>query len=278
MSCRIAFICGRQGLSILPMLADLAGTGNFRAFVSPAAWTEQGDEAAPGAIAPITSPGDLHGELEQFRPDVIFVMTYLSKIDPDLGALATFGMVNIHPSLLPQYRGGAPVFYALKNDETQTGVSYHFMTEDFDQGPIIHQAAVKIGPADCASSVWLKIVKKIFVTLPDLVASRHDWRGMAREQDEAAASHVGFPTPRERMVGTDRTVAENLAIVRACGSTVGARLDLDGKHVFVTRASAATGLEPLRPGFLPLVRVRDGWLRIDEALIAGAPVTAPSGA
>ena len=276
MSCRIAYICGRQGLSILPTLADLAGAGNFRAFLSPAAWTEQGDEGAPGAVTPMASAGQLRGELEQFRPDVIFVMTYLSKIDADLGALATFGMVNIHPSLLPKYRGGAPVFYALKNGETQTGVTYHFMTEDFDQGPIIHQAAVNIGPADCASSVWLKIIKKIFVTLPDLVASRQDWRGMARAQDEAAASHVGFPAQRERTLGRDRTVAENLAIVRACGSTVGAALELDGQQVFVTRASAATGQEPSRPGFLPLLKVRDGWLAIDEAMIAGVAMTAPA--
>lgn len=278
MSCRIAYICGRQGLSILPMLADLAGDGNFRAFLSPAAWTEQGDEAAPGAITPLTSPDQVRGELEQFRPDLIFVMTYLSKIDADLGELATFGMVNIHPSLLPKYRGGAPVFYALKNEEAQTGVTYHFMTEDFDQGPIIHQAAVNIGPADCASSVWLKIIKKIFGTLPDVVASRHQWRAMARPQDEAAASHVGFPAQRERTLAPDRTVAENLAIVRACGSTVGAHLDLDGKQVFVTRASSAAGPEPARPGGLPLLKVRDGWLRIDEAMMAGAKVAAPAGA
>ncbi|WP_167355765.1 formyltransferase family protein [Pseudomonas graminis] len=232
-------------------------------------------------VCTIISPEHLRQSLENFRPDLVLVMTYLSKLDPSLSELTRFGMVNVHPSLLPKYRGGSPVFYALKNGETQVGVTYHFISEGFDQGAIIRQESIRVSATDCASSVWMKIIKKIIVTLPSVVACRHEWSSLAVEQNELEATTVGFPSLEERSFSSLLTIAENLSLIRACGKSSGARLILEGYEFFVTNAMAPY-IQPCgsdSPKNWRIVdnilwfKALDGWLCISDAYINTSRVT-----
>lgn len=274
MTCRIAYVCGKQGLPIIPVLREIVGSEKIKAFLSPVAFNQrdEGDDD----VELIESPEMLRAGLEAFHPDIIFVMTYLSKLDSSLSELSTFGMINIHPSLLPKYRGGAPIFYALKSGEEAVGLTYHFLTEVFDQGAIIEQAIIKVTPADCASSVWMKVIKKIITTLPTVIENRTRWVSLARNQDESVATSVGFPSWDELGLSTLKTISENLNIIRACGRAVGARLSLGRHTIFVTEAcerplsgqttNATCWLEDSNTF---LIRVSDGWLEISAATLDG---------
>ena len=271
MTCRIAYICGKQGLSIIPVLRDITGSANLMVFASPSAFHEwQGEH---DYIKPVESADRLKADMATFNPDIILVMTYLSRLDVSLSESSKYGMVNIHPSLLPKYRGGAPIFYALKNGEEHIGVTFHVITEEFDQGDIIHQTAIKVTPQDCASSVWLKVIRKITAALPGIIENRSQWASMAVKQDDNLATSVGFPTLQERSLSLLKSVSDNLSIIRACGRATGSPLSINGRTIFVTDASVAqlnaSSDEPAA-AFISndkklVVAVRDGWIQIDAA-------------
>ena len=271
MTCRIAYICGKQGLSIIPVLRDITGPENLMVFASASAFPEWAGEH--DGIKPVESADRLKVDMKTFRPDIIFVMTYLARLDASLSECSKYGMVNIHPSLLPKYRGGAPIFYALKNGEEQVGVTFHFITAEFDQGDIIHQTTIKVTPQDCASSVWLKVLKKIVAQLPSVIENRSEWASRAKKQDDAFATFVGFPSAQERTLSDLKGAEENLDIIRACGRVTGAPLLINGQTIFVTDASMThlnADCDDTAEAFISsdnklIVRVRDGWMRVDAA-------------
>ncbi|MHC8304345.1 formyltransferase family protein [Pseudomonas sp. PB3P13] len=271
MTCRIAYICGKQGLPIIPFLRDFTGPDNLMVFASPSAFHEwEGDH---DSITPVESADTLKADMKHFNPDIILVMTYLSRLDVSLSESSQYGMVNIHPSLLPKYRGGAPIFYALKNGEEHIGVTFHFVTEAFDQGDIIHQTPIKVTPQDCASSVWLKVMKKIVAALPGVIENRSQWASMAMKQNDGFATSIGFPSPEERSLSNLKCAEENLSIIRACGRATGAPLSINGRTIFVTDASM-TRLDG-KPDELVMafvsadnhlvLKVLDGWIQVDAA-------------
>src|SRR5579864_8312029 len=88
---------------------------------------------------PIITPQQFNNEtieqLRNFKPDLFVVAAYGKLIPNDLLELPTYGAINIHPSLLPKYRGPTPIQTALLNGETTTGISFIKMDEEMDHGP-----------------------------------------------------------------------------------------------------------------------------------------------
>lgn len=97
-----------------------------------------------------TNP-DLLKEFKDLSPDVIIVVAYGRILPQELLDLPPRGCINLHFSLLPKYRGAAPVQRALINGETETGVTTFFMTAGIDEGPILLQKKVPIEPEDTTS-------------------------------------------------------------------------------------------------------------------------------
>lgn len=89
--------------------------------------------------------------LEQIRnlnPDIAIVASFNKKLPKEMYSIPRLGTINCHPSLLPDYRGGNPYFHVINNGERETGVTYHYMDEDFDTGDIVSQIKVPIYPTD----------------------------------------------------------------------------------------------------------------------------------
>jgi methionyl-tRNA formyltransferase len=97
--------------------------------------------------------GKLAGALAALRPDVLCVVAYGRILGKDLLELAPHGALNVHGSLLPKYRGAAPIQWAIANGETETGVSIMQMDEGLDTGDVLLQRVLPIGPADTAESL-----------------------------------------------------------------------------------------------------------------------------
>jgi methionyl-tRNA formyltransferase len=92
---------------------------------------------------PVYEAGSLsHPNLLAFQPDVIAVSCFPRLLPPSLLALPTLGALNLHPSLLPKYRGPEPLFWQFQQGETRTGVTLHFMNERPDAGDILLQTQV----------------------------------------------------------------------------------------------------------------------------------------
>jgi methionyl-tRNA formyltransferase len=97
--------------------------------------------------------GRLAAELAALRPDVLCVAAYGRILGKDLLELAPHGAINVHGSILPKYRGAAPIQWAIAEGEAETGVSIMQMDEGLDTGDVLLQRALPIGPDDTAETL-----------------------------------------------------------------------------------------------------------------------------
>lgn len=114
--------------------------------------------------------------IARLRPDFLFSFYYRHLLSEPLLATAARGALNMHGSLLPKYRGRAPVNWAILNGETQTGASLHYMQGRPDAGPLVGQQSVPILINDTALDVSLKVAdaaqRLLDRLLPELIAGR----------------------------------------------------------------------------------------------------------
>jgi methionyl-tRNA formyltransferase len=128
--------------------------------------------------------------LRALRPEVIVVAAYGQILPPSVLELPAFGCVNVHASLLPKYRGAAPIQWAILNGETETGVSIMKMTAGLDRGDVLSRRATPLGPDETAAALRDRLAamgaELLVVTLPPYVA------GAVRPQaqDETAATYA----------------------------------------------------------------------------------------
>ncbi len=205
------------------------------------------------AIAPLDpNAGDLPARVAACRPDFLFSFYYRLLLKAPLLALAPRGALNVHGSLLPKYRGRAPVNWALIHGETQTGATLHYMTEKPDEGDIVAQTAVPILPDDTAKEVFDKVTVAAELTLhgalPALVAGTAPRRG----QDRAAATYFGGRKPGDGVVDWSQSAGVIHNLVRAVAPPYpGARTRLRGRPARLLRSrirdplAAATGTPSL---------------------------------
>jgi methionyl-tRNA formyltransferase len=115
-------------------------------------------------------------ELRALQPDLIAVAAYGQILPPGILDLPRFGCLNVHASLLPRYRGAAPIQWAVLNGDTETGVTIMKMDVGLDTGGILTQAATPIRPEDTAETLHDRLARMgaelLVRTIPDYVAGR----------------------------------------------------------------------------------------------------------
>lgn len=113
-------------------------------------------------------------EVAALKPDLIVTAAYGQILPKAVLELPKFGCINVHGSLLPRYRGGAPIQYALLNGDAETGVTIMYMAEGLDTGDMISRVAVPITDEDTAGTLFDKLSREgaelLRRTLPELIA------------------------------------------------------------------------------------------------------------
>ena len=116
------------------------------------------------------------GELSALKPDLIVVAAYGQILPPAILDLPRYGCLNVHTSLLPKYRGAAPIQWAILNDEPETGVTIMRMDAGLDTGGILTQAVTPIAPEDNSQTLHDRLAtmgaELLVKTIPDCVAGR----------------------------------------------------------------------------------------------------------
>jgi methionyl-tRNA formyltransferase len=148
-------------------------------------------------------------------PDLIFSFYYRSMLPMSLLKRARLGAYNVHGSLLPRFRGRAPLNWAILKGETETGVTLHEMTEKPDAGRIVEQQAVPIGPDETAVEVFRKMTAAAEMvlkrSLPSLIAGKPQFRA----NDVAKGSYYGRRRPEDGRIDWSRSAKEIHDLVRA---------------------------------------------------------------
>jgi methionyl-tRNA formyltransferase len=148
--------------------------------------------------------------------------------------------LNVHPSLLPRWRGAAPVERALMAGDAETGVTIHRTVKELDAGPIAAQRAFPVGPDDDAGAVFERATV-VAVELLDEVLPEPSFR-----PQEGEATYAEKIAPGDRALDWGRPPQELLNRIRALSPHIGARGELHGRPVTVWRATIVDGeLVPL---------------------------------
>ena len=167
------------------------------------------------------------------RPDVVVVCAFGALIKEPL--LSDFELLNVHPSLLPRWRGAAPIERAIMAGDRETGVWIMRVTEGLDSGPVCLQAAEPIRPSDTYASLAARLQDLGGV----LLLRALDDRPPFTEQDEAGVTYADKITAEDRTLDPARPAVELERVVRALHPHIGARVALpDGSFLRVLAAAA----------------------------------------
>jgi methionyl-tRNA formyltransferase len=184
--------------------------------------------------------------------DVVVVCAFGALIKEPL--LTDFEPLNVHPSLLPRWRGAAPVERAIMAGDTETGVSIMRVTEGLDSGPVCLAESVAIGPDDDYGTLAARLEE----LGARLLVRALDERPPFVEQAEAGATYAEKITAADRTLDPDAPAEANVRVVRALHPHIGARLPLDdGTFLGVRRARVGDDgslelLEVQPPGGRPM--------------------------
>jgi len=148
-------------------------------------------------------------------PDFLFSFYYRHMLPEAWLGLASRGAFNMHGSLLPRYRGRAPVNWAILHGEAETGATLHRMAAKPDAGPIVDQMAVPILPDDLALDVFRKVTVAAELVLHRSLPRLLDGTAKLTPQDLSRGSYFGARTPEDGRIDWSRSAAEIHNLVRA---------------------------------------------------------------
>ena len=179
---------------------------------------------------------DLVPKIQALAPDYIFSFYYRHMIPAQILACAKIAALNMHGSLLPKYRGRAPVNWAILHGETQTGATLHIMETKPDAGDIVGQSAVSIGPDETATDVFTKVsqaaVAVIKEVLPNLIQGQ-----VPRQANELQkGSYFGGRKPADGQIHWNQKAVQVHNLVRAVAPPYpGAFMNHQGQTMTVAR-------------------------------------------
>ena len=227
---------------------------------------------------PVIQPGKLRepDAMEQLRawsPDVIVVAAFGQILRPEVLDLPEFGCINVHASLLPRWRGAAPINAAILQGDEETGVTIMKMDAGLDTGPILSQRSVRIQPDETAGSLFDKLytlgADLLIETLPGYLSGEIE----PRPQSEEGATYAPMLKKEDGLLDFSRPARELERKVRAFNPWPGAYFEWDGNLLKVHRAGIHPGKkregERLVVAGLPAIGTSDGVLLLEEVQPAG---------
>ncbi len=143
---------------------------------------------------------DLIARLRALAPELLFSFYYRRMLKPALLAIPTRGAFNMHGSLLPKFRGRAPVNWAVIKGATETGATLHEMVEKPDAGRLVDQQAVAIGPDDTAIDVFHKVTDAARSVLERVLPAMLAGTAVLKPQDLSQGSYFGGRKPEDGRV------------------------------------------------------------------------------
>jgi methionyl-tRNA formyltransferase len=204
-------------------------------------------------------------QIATVAPDVLVTAAFGRILGRALLDTPRLGCLNVHASLLPAYRGAAPINHAILAGERRTGVSIMRMDEGLDTGPVYRTASVEIGSDETAGALTVRLAELGAEVLARVLADLEELE--PRPQDEARASWAPMLKKSDGRIDWRRPARELHDLVRGVHPWPGATTTLEGKPLKVHRAVVLDGPEPGAPAGTVL---RHSALGLDVACGSGA--------
>lgn len=213
--------------------------------------------------------------------DVLFVIGWRFKIPSDISKYFNRGIIVFHDSLLPKYRGFAPVFWSLINGEKETGVSAFYIAEEIDSGEIIFQNKILINPSDDINTLTDRIVKEYRKIFNKIIEHLFNDKEMPRfPQDERQATYCIWRSPEDAKIQWQDNVEKINNLIRASKEPFFlAYTFFEKKKLYILEAEVSRRrkyvgsipgrVESIEPGIGVFVLGGDGLIKIKRAMLEG---------
>lgn len=219
---------------------------------------------------------DAQAALAALEPDLVVVAAYGLIFPQAVLDIPRLGCLNVHASLLPRWRGAAPIQAAILAGDADTGISLMQMEAGLDSGPVFVQSKLTIGPHETAGELH----DRLAVLGGELLASHLDaivsGRLTAEAQPEAGVTYAGKIRTTDSVLDWRQTAAQLERQVRAYNPVPGARFEFDGELIKCWRSEVVDGAAAARPGSIVAagkqgidIACGDGVLRLTEVQRAG---------
>src|SRR6185369_9571444 len=235
---------------------------------------------------PSYKPDAVRDEVGALAPDLM-ILAYVTQIVPlALAEVPRLGSICFHPSLLPRYRGGSAINWALIAGERETGVSVFWVDAGIDTGPLLLQRPVPIDPDDSAGSLYYgKIVPAGVAVVLDSVASIDAGRAPRIVQDESRATYEPLCRDVHARVDWSRPASTVHDLVRGCDPQPGAFATTAGGaqvRLYESRRAGDTTVADAPPGTVlaadgaSTIATGDGAIRLGKARVEGTREKRPA--
>ena len=289
--------CGTPQFAVPTLQALLAAGHNVALVVSqpdrPAGRAQQivatpVKQTALAAGIAVTQPEKIRGnqelraQLEAIQPDAIVVVAYGRIIPPWMLALPRLGCINLHGSLLPRYRGAAPIQWAVASGDAYTGNTTMLLEEGLDTGPILLQQTIEIGPQQTAAELFPQMASAGAPLVVETLAGLANGNIKPQPQNHEGATFAPLLDREDgRMDFARRSATDLYNRWRGFQPWPGAFTALNGKKLIVHRMAVARESSASAPGFAEPGRlfVEDGrllaacagdtWIEFEEVQLEG---------
>jgi len=178
---------------------------------------------------------DIEKEIFQLKPDLIVTVSYGQIIPQNILKIPKKGSLNLHPSLLPKYRGPSPIQTALLNGDKTTGLTIIQMNEKMDAGSIITQKETKINPDDTFQSLEIRLAEEIADLIMDILPRYFKNKIQLQVQDESQVSYTKILTRDDGKINLEQDPKKIERKVRAFYPWPGAWTKINGQRVKILK-------------------------------------------
>jgi methionyl-tRNA formyltransferase len=212
-------------------------------------------------------------QLQAWQPDLIVVAAFGQILRPAVLDLPRFGCINVHASLLPRWRGAAPINAAILHGDVETGVTIMRMDPGIDTGPMLSQRAEPIRPADTALSLGARLAELGSRLLVETLPAYLDGSLLPQPQDDARATYAPMLKKEDGRLDFNEPAAALARRVRAFTPWPGTFTTWQEELLKILRAHAVPGQAERGAALvhqgLPALGCAEGLLVLDEVQPAG---------
>lgn len=213
--------------------------------------------------------------LREMNPDVIVVIAFGQILSKEILDLPKYGCINVHASLLPKYRGAAPIQWAVIDGEENSGVTTMYMAEGLDTGDMIDKAIVKLDEKETGGSLFDKLALEGGALILQTLEKLENNTATRIPQKDEESTYAGKITKELGQIDFNKSAIEIERLVRGLNPWPSAYTYLDGKVLKIWSADVVDGVVKEEPGTICKknkslqVATGDGYLDIKELQLEG---------
>ena len=216
-------------------------------------------------------------ELKSLAPQVIVVAAYGQLLRPALLTIPRLGCLNVHASLLPKYRGAAPINWALIRGEHLTGVTIMLIDETLDTGPILLQSELTIDPDDDAGTLQQRLATRGAEALLHTLDAMESGTLQPMPQDHTQATYAPKLRKEDGIIGWERRASDLAHLIRGVTPWPGAVTTHRGQPLRIWRATPRAMSGTTRPGTVRMIDASGIWVESGEGYLVLGEVQPASG-